>query len=240
MKLATISLFILPFLCKHFALARTKRAILKDFEWLSEDALAKKSPISAKVMESPKSFFHLGSDGELSDLSETLEIELDNAMDRKLNGDKEGSMSKREANPYIPEDHEVEKETLSLLPEASAVKQMKKETPEFEKITFSHIPESSAVKQMSCNCNWQGDQQNLFDENQMEKPVPMKVQGEQKNTEGKPNSVSEEGENLKDLTEEIASLEMAIGKSISSKVEGKHNKKDGKHIFTPKNMKKTT
>ena len=238
MKLSTISLFILPFLCKYFALARTKRAILKDFEWLSEDALAKKSPISAKVMESPKSFFHLGSDGELSDLSETLEIELDNAMDRKLNGDKEGAMSKREANPYTPEDHEVEKETLSLLPEASAVKQMKTKTPEFEKVTFSHIPEASAVKQMSCNCNWQGDQQNLFDENQMEKPISMKVQGEHQKTEGKHDSASGEGENLKDLTEEIASLEMAIGKSIPTKVEGKHNKNDGKHIFTPSKIQK--
>ena len=123
MKLAIISLFILPFLCKNFALARTKRAILKDFEWLSEADLSKKTPISAKVMETPKSFFHLGSDGELSDLSETLETELDNAMDRKFNGDKEVAMSKREANPYTPEDHEVEEEVLSFLPEASAVKQ---------------------------------------------------------------------------------------------------------------------
>merc|ERR1712004_720399 len=120
----------------------------------------------------------MGSDGELSDLSETLETELDNAMDRKLNGDKEGAMSKREANPYTPEDHEVEKETLSLLPEASAVKQMKTETPEFEEKTFSHIPEASAVKQMSCNCNWQGDRRNLYDENRIGKPISMKVQGE--------------------------------------------------------------
>ena len=68
--------------------------------------------------------------------------------------------------------------------------------------------------------------------------LPMKVQGEHQKIEGKPNSVSEEGENLKDLTEEIASLEMAIGKSIPTKIEGKHNKNDGKHIFTPSKIQK--
>merc|ERR1719219_856499 len=100
-------------------------------------------------MESPQSFFHLGANGDLSDISETLEIELDHAMNRKWNGDEEGVKSKREAVPYIPE---VEKEVFSLEPEASAVKQMETE---------------------SCTCNNDGigNQRNLLDK----KPIPMKV-----------------------------------------------------------------
>ena len=151
MKLATVALFILPFLCKDPAMARTKRAILNDFDWLSEADLAEKLPISEKVMESPQSFFHLGANGDLSDISETLEIELDHAMNRKWNGDKDGVKSKREAVPYIPE---VEKEIFSLKPDASAVKLMKTE---------------------SCNNEATENRQNLLDGNPIGKPIPMKV-----------------------------------------------------------------
>ena len=166
MKLATITLFALSFLFKDFSLAWSKRAILNDFEWLSEADLSEKLPISEKVMESPQSFFHLGDNGDLSDLSETLEIELDHAMNRKWNeDDNEGAKSKREAVPYIPE---VEREVFSLMPEASAVKEMETER--------------------SCSCNnVQADQRPSLEQNQdkfgqvwtsLDESVPMRVQDE--------------------------------------------------------------
>lgn len=61
---------------------RAKRAILDDFEWLpafEAAMLVDNPPISSKVQRNPQSFFNLD-DG---DRSETLEIELDNAENRR-------------------------------------------------------------------------------------------------------------------------------------------------------------
>ena len=94
---------------KDFAMARItnglplKRAILNDFNWLPEDNLVSENsqPIGEKVMEAPQSFFHLGANGDLSDdVSETLEIELDHATNRRNAGGRSGGKSKRETSPF--------------------------------------------------------------------------------------------------------------------------------------------
>ena len=94
---------------KDFAMARItnglplKRAILNDFNWLPEDNLVSENsqPIGEKVMEAPQSFFHLGANGDLTDdVSETLEIELDHATNRRNAGGRSGGKSKRETSPF--------------------------------------------------------------------------------------------------------------------------------------------
>ena len=109
MQLHAVAILILPaLLCKDFAMARItnglplKRAILNDFNWLPEDNLVSENsqPIGEKVMEAPQSFFHLGANGDLTDVSETLEIELDHATNRRNTGGRSGGKSKRETSPY--------------------------------------------------------------------------------------------------------------------------------------------
>ena len=94
---------------KDFAMARItnglplKRAILNDFNWLPEGNLVSENsqPIGEKVMEAPQSFFHLGANGDLTDdVSETLEIELDHATNRRNAGGRSGGKSKRETSPF--------------------------------------------------------------------------------------------------------------------------------------------
>jgi len=109
MQLHAVAILILPaLLCKDFAMARItnglplKRAILNDFNWLPEDNLVSENsqPIGEKVMEAPQSFFHLGANGDLTDVSETLEVELDHATNRRNTGGRSGGKSKRETSPY--------------------------------------------------------------------------------------------------------------------------------------------
>jgi len=76
---------------------------LNDFNWLPEDNLVSENsqPIGEKVMEAPQSFFHLGANGDLTDdVSETLEIELDHATNRRNAGGRSGGKSKRETSPF--------------------------------------------------------------------------------------------------------------------------------------------
>jgi len=110
MQLHAVAILILPTLLgKYFAMARItnglplKRAILNDFNWLPEDNLVSENsqPIGEKVMEAPQSFFHLGANGDLTDdVSETLEIELDHATNRRNSGGRSGGKSKRETSPF--------------------------------------------------------------------------------------------------------------------------------------------
>ena len=109
MQLHAVAILILPALLgKDFAMARItnglplKRAILNDFNWLPEDNLVSENsqPIGEKVMEAPQSFFHLGANGDLTDVSETLEIELDHATNRRNTGGRSGGKSKRETSPF--------------------------------------------------------------------------------------------------------------------------------------------
>lgn len=109
MQLYAVAILILPALLgKDFAMARItnglplKRAILNDFDWLPEDKLASENsqPIGEKVMEAPQSFFHLGANGDLTDVSETLEVELDHATNRRNAGGRSGGKSKRETSPF--------------------------------------------------------------------------------------------------------------------------------------------
>ena len=110
MQLHAVAILILPTLLGiDFAMARItnglplKRAILNDFNWLPEDNLVSENsqPIGEKVMEAPQSFFHLGANGDLTDdVSETLEIELDHATNRRNAGGRSGGKSKRETSPF--------------------------------------------------------------------------------------------------------------------------------------------
>ena len=68
---------------------QSQRTILDDFKWIDGDF-----PESSKVVQKGPSFFHL--DDLNGGLSETLEIELDNAKTRRLGQMSERGKAKRE------------------------------------------------------------------------------------------------------------------------------------------------
>lgn len=73
-------------------ICRSKRAILSDVDWLPEEPRNQDMPASSRVMEQKQpSFFHLDDGG----VSETLEVELDNARSRRM-GLSSASKTKRE------------------------------------------------------------------------------------------------------------------------------------------------
>jgi len=174
--LKCITLLILPlFICEDFFVTARTRAILDDFEWLTEGAIAEKKglPVSDKVIEAPPSFFHLESDGDLTDLSETLEVELDHAVNRKfdlnLKENHDAVKSKREAvpNQFMP-DKEIEIEEIFLEPKKS--RQMA-------------VPEASAVKQKKtniCSTKMLEKRNKILNEDEIGKPIPMRVMGDHK------------------------------------------------------------